>query len=60
VDVERATRQLAVIGEVAGLAEELGIEIWLRGGSSILQHTVERPNSRQRVRSLYRLALAST
>jgi hypothetical protein len=32
VDVERATRQLAVIGEVAELAEERGIEIWLRGG----------------------------
>ena len=32
MDVERATLQLAVIVEVADLAEELGIEIRLCGG----------------------------
>jgi hypothetical protein len=35
VDTERATRQLALIAEISALAEQSGIEVWLRGGWAV-------------------------
>jgi hypothetical protein len=32
VDTGQASRQLRLIGEISGIAQELGIQVWLRGG----------------------------